>query len=155
MSANFDIVNTVRDYLDRNDWHYEYHPDKNYISCGLDIKCKLKNVRLIIGFNKYGFTNYAVCHLKADESCRMEVLKYLTMANYGMRNGNFEIDMRDGEVRFKVYTNCDGMSSVSDGVLLGCMFIPASMFDKYGNGLAAIMMGFSDAETEYAKIDRD
>jgi len=154
MSANFDMVSVMRNYLNRNDWHYEYHSDDKYISCGLNITCKLKSLRLLVDFNDYGFTNYAVCNLKADEDCRMEVLRYLTMANYGLRNGNFEMDLRDGEVRYKVYTNCDGMSSISDDVLEDCMLVPARMFDKYGNGLAAILLGFSDAETEIKKAEK-
>jgi len=154
MSVNFNMTNVVRDYLNRNDWRYKYNAEEEFIECGIDITCKLKSLRLIVDFREYGFINYAVCNLKADEDCRMEVLKYLTMANQGLRNGNFEIDLDDGEVCYKVYTNCDGMSSISDDVLLDCIFVPASMFDRFGNGLAAIMMGFSDAETEYAKIDR-
>jgi len=153
MSVNFDIVSSVRDYLDRNDWHYEYHSDRGFIDCYLDIRCKLKKLHLFIIFNEYGFTNYAVCDLQADEDCRDEVMKYLAMANYGLRNGCFEMNLRYGEVRYKVYTNCDGMSFISDDVLEDCMLVPARMFDKYGNGLAAILLGFSDAEAEISKAE--
>ncbi len=35
------------------------------------------------------------------ERARMAVAEFLTRANYGLQIGNFEIDLRDGEVRFK------------------------------------------------------
>jgi len=155
MSVSFNIVSSVRDYLNRNDWRYEYHADPSFIDCSVGIRCKLKSLRLIIAFNDFGFTNYAVCKLNADEDSRDEVMKYLARANSGLPCGNFELDLKDGEVRFKLYTNCKGMSSLSDDVLEDCMLLPARMFDRYGDGLAAIMMGFSDAETEIAKAERN
>ena len=33
------------------------------------------------------------------------MMKYLTLANYGVVNGNFEMDLSDGEIRYKSYVD--------------------------------------------------
>jgi hypothetical protein len=35
------------------------------------------------------------------EARRLEVSHFLTRANYGLADGNFELDFEDGEVRYK------------------------------------------------------
>jgi len=37
-----------------------------------------------------------------DESSRLKISEFLTYANYGLHHGNFELDISDGEVRYKV-----------------------------------------------------
>ena len=38
-------------------------------------------------------------HVREDK--RDVVCRYITRANYGLRNGNLEMDLDDGEVRYK------------------------------------------------------
>lgn len=40
-------------------------------------------------------------HVREDK--RDVVCRYITRANYGLRNGNLEMDLDDGEVRYKTY----------------------------------------------------
>ena len=44
---------------------------------------------------------YSVCPLRAPPDRRDEVARFLTLANYGLAAGNFELDFDDGEVRYK------------------------------------------------------
>ena len=67
-------------------------------------------------------------------------------ANYGLRNGNFELDMRDGEIRYKVFVDCDGVIP-SREVIKGSIIIPAMMFERYSPGiLDVVFKGVSAAE---------
>ncbi len=75
------------------------------------------------------------------------------MANYGLVNGNFELDLRDGEIRYKTYVNCDGLESLSEAVIQDSIYVGCVMMDRYGDGIAALAMGFSDADTEIKKAE--
>jgi hypothetical protein len=44
---------------------------------------------------------YSVCPLTVPENRRLEVSHFLTLANYGLAAGNFELDFGDGEIRYK------------------------------------------------------
>ena len=81
------------------------------------------------------------------------MVKYLTMANYGLANGNFELDVRDGEIRYKTYVNCKGLESLPGQIIKDSILVGWYMMERYGNGIAAIAMGFSDAETEIKKAE--
>ena len=154
MSAKFDIKERLSSYMTEHDWKFTEEND-HVISCGVNIKCKLKSLRLLFIIHKNGYTSYGICHLNAGEEERNEIMKYLTMANYGLRNGNFEMDLSDGEIRYKVYTNLNGLEEVTDDILESSLVVPCLMFDRYGNGLAKLLMGFSDAETEIKEAEHE
>ena len=91
--------------------------DRQLIRTGVNLKCKLQSVKMYITFNDNGFTVIAVPAMKADENSKVNVMEYITRANYGLRNGNFEMDVNDGEVRYKVYSNAKGLSRVGDDII--------------------------------------
>lgn len=140
-----DLIRLVRAYMDKDDWKYEFEEAREMIKAGVSLKNKLKSAKLRIVFNDNGFTTYAIAPLSADEDTMGEVAKFLHGANYGLRNGNFELDYRDGEVRYKVYYNTKGCTELSDPIIDDALYLPFAMMKKYGDGLAAVVMGFSDA----------
>ena len=147
------MIDLVRDYMDRENWKYEYDSSSKVIKAGVNLKCKLASVRLAMRFTDDGFTSYAIANMNADESSRANVAEYISRANYGLKNGNFEMDYRDGEIRYKVYTNYKGLNSITDDIIEDCVVIPALMFNRYGDGLAALMFGFSTPEDEIKKAE--
>ena len=108
----FNMLDQVRDFMDRDDWHYEFDAGRNAIIAGVSLKCKLHSLKLFIVFNERGYTCMAVCPMKADEETRAATVEYITRANYGLRNGNFEVDMNDGEIRYKCYVNFHGLDNL-------------------------------------------
>jgi hypothetical protein len=44
---------------------------------------------------------YSIAPQRVPEERRLDVSEFLTRANYGLADGNFELDFDDGEVRFK------------------------------------------------------
>ena len=93
--------------------------------------------RFVIAFGK--------CGVRADENCMAQVAEYLTRANFGLSNGNFELDYRDGEIRYKVFISCRDMLP-SAAVLREAVILPVDMFDRYGNGLLAVLLGVRTPE---------
>lgn len=152
-----EIAERVQDYMDQEGIKYEYTPDNERpkIQTGFEVSCKLQSVKILILFNEDGYSALGVCPISADEESRADVMDYLTRANYGLRNGNFELDLRDGEIRYKTYVCCYGMEPeyLTDEVIERSIFMIPSMFKKYGNGIAAIAMGFSDPITEIEKAE--
>jgi len=150
--AKSDIVRWVREYLDNENWKYRYVEDKGRIELGMNLPCKLKSIDMKVLFNDNGATVLGICPMNAGKDERNAVMEYITRANYGLRNGNFEMDLSDGEVRYKCYLNAKG-SRPSDGQIEDALMIPPAMFKKYGDGLAALLMGFSDPKTEIEKAE--
>lgn len=150
MAAN-DILAAVAAFLKADDWKVQIDEEKNLIKGGVKLKCKLSHADMYVVANNFGYTSYAVASLKASEDAYAETSKYLHQVNYGLRSGNFELDFRDGEVRYKVYVNADGMDPIPDEIIKDSIYLPFSMLERYGDNLAAVMLGFMDADTANKK----
>ena len=150
------IVDAVRDWLDGDDWHYDYNAEKHMISAGIKLDCKMRSARVYIPIrDDNSYIVNIVAPIKGDPNDLDELIKYLTMANYGLANGNFELDVRDGEIRYKTYVNCRELESLPDRIIKDGILVGWYMMERYGDGIAAISMGFSDAETEIKKAEGD
>ncbi len=148
------IVDAVRDWLDDDDWHYDYDAERHVIRTGVSLDCKLRSARVFIPIREdCSYIVNIVSPINGDPKDIGEMLKYLTMANYGLTNGNFELDMRDGEIRYKTYVNCKDLESLPAQIIKDSILFGWVMVERYGNGIAALAMGFSDAETEIKKAE--
>ena len=149
------IVDAVRDFLDEDDWHYEYDAERNVIRASVTLDCKLKSARMIIRFRKTDYNVYMVAPISADPENLGEVLRFTAQANYGLASGNFEVDVDDGEIRYKSYVDCDGLETLPKELFDDGISACGAMMERYGNGFAALAMGFSDADTEIKKAEPD
>ena len=147
------IIDAVRDWLDDGDWHYEFNAEKQWIKMGISLKSKIKSGTIFIGFKSDCYTVRLYAPINGDKDNLGELTKYLTMANYGLINGNFELDVRDGEINYKTFVNCDGLESLPEAVIKDSIYIGCAMMDRYGDGIAALALGFSDAESEINKAE--
>lgn len=145
------MVDAVRDYIDKKGWHYEYNAEKKFMKLGFNIKSKLKNVRIFWEFKRDSYLVYTIAPICADKDNLAEVHKYVNLVNYCLINGNFELDVRDGELRYKAFVNTEGLDSISEAIIDDSLDVGIYMMEHYGDGFAALAMGFSDAETEYKK----
>ena len=151
-----DIVDAVRNVLDDDEWNYDLETDREagpLLRTGCRIGGKLRNISEVVDFRDTYFLVYALCPIHADPENLGEISKFLHMANYGLVVGNFELDPRDGEIRYKAFVDCDGLDSIPAEIIGRAIHIPFSMFARYGDGIAALAMGFSDAETEIKKAE--
>ena len=147
-----ETCDAVRDFLDENELRYEYHADRQCLTMGFSLDCKLKSLNMFIQFRDDGFLLYCICPINADPNNLGEVLKYTSMINYGLVPGNFEVDIRDGEIRSKTWTRTLEAKELAGETINACLALTFTLFEQFGNGFAALAMGFSDAETEYKKV---
>lgn len=92
------------------------------------------------------FIFYSVCPITIPIEKLSLIAEYISRANYGMAIGNFELDFRDGEIRFKTsiqtQDNCLSVNSIGHLV-----YINVSMMNRYVPGILAVM---EDTEPEEA-----
>lgn len=153
MSRMENMIELVKNYLEEKKWKYEYKEENHVIITGVKLDCNLQSAKILIRFNENGYLTVAVPPLGAKEEYRPAIAEYITRANYGMTNGNFEMDYNDGEIRFKVYTNYKGLDEISEDIIEESFVTPILMYERYGDGLAALLLGFSDPEIEIGKVE--
>lgn len=82
---------------------------------------------------------------KNDLNSMTRMAEFICRANYGLKNGNFEMDFRDGELRYKVFVDCTGINPSND-IIKTSIYSPALMFERYGGGITDVI--FSDISVE-------
>ena len=144
------IATSIKDYLDEDEWHYSFDEKAGRFRYTLTTKDKLKTISYTVNVHKDDYVVYAVSPLGADaedEDMLTRMSEFINRANYGLLNGSFEFDFRDGEIRYKTFVNCDG-SIPSIDVVRGSILTPAAMFKRYGNGIVKII--FTDITAKEA-----
>ena len=135
------VMDTVRDYLNSQGWRF--NETENRFKFGMNLKSRLGSTDVLILCHEGHFTVYAYSPLKASEDIHEACMSFITYANYGLRRGNFEMDLNDGEIRFKNFLGFgDTFPSASE--VDATIDIAILMMDRYGNGLTKVMFGGSD-----------
>ena len=107
----------------------------------LKLRCRLQSAQMVILVREDNFSTLTTIPLAADEGNRLAVAEYLTRVNFNMRNGNFELNMETGEIRFKTYVHVGaGAPDLSAARL--AVTLPFFMFDRFGDGLLEVLFGF-------------
>ena len=151
------IANAISAFLREDDWHFEFDEEKGVFKFGLSLKTRLKKVNYNIRVKEDDFSVYAVSPINADEDdsdMMRKMAEFVCRANYGLKNGNFELDMRDGEIRYKCFVDCeDGVPSVS--VIRNSIYCPAGMFRMYSPGILSIIFGDATAKEAVDLCEND
>lgn len=154
---NIAIANVVKEYLDSQEWHYSWDDQKGLFQLGMNIHCKLKNCKLYIHIYNDGLLVRALSPVYADvddADVMNRTAKYLHMANYGLRNGNFEMDASDGEVAYKAYAYFgDELPTVK--IVERYVDITYFMMRDYGNGLVNVIFAGADPATAVREAESD
>ena len=103
--------------------------------------------------NDTSYTVYGFCPMNADEGCRGPMAEFITRANYGLRNGNFEMDFRDGELRYKTFVDCED-SRIGTETIKNSIYTVASMFMKYEQGIIAILFELKTPEQAVSDCEK-
>jgi hypothetical protein len=74
------------------------------------------------------------------EDRRDAVAAFLTRANYGILHGNFELDLDDGELRYKTSIDVRG-ATLTESLFENVVVANVGMFDRYVRGIDAVIAG--------------
>ncbi|MDE5764124.1 MAG: YbjN domain-containing protein [Ruminococcus sp.] len=148
MAKNYstEIAEAITDFLRSEDWNFEELNEENgIIELGVKLNSKLKKADIYINVLENGFIVNAVPQLSADKDCIKDMTEFITRANYGLHHGNFELDYRDGEIRYKTSLFIGDEIPTYDQIE-AMIYISVKTLDRYGNGLAMVAFGMGTPE---------
>lgn len=97
---------------------------------------------------------YACPPFLVPEHRRSAVAEYITRANYGLRIGNFELDMRDGEIRYKASLDFEGVG-LCDQLIRTTLYPAVGTLDRYFPGLVSVSNDGADPAEVIATIEAE
>lgn len=143
--ANAPLVERVERFLKSLKWSYNYDAEEEvfYTGCALDES--FRSCNLVIDVQDDMVLCYAFLPIEVPADRRGDVMIFLTCANWGMRAGTFELDLTDGEVRFRTYLACpEGDELPSDEALTCLLSVPPGMIERYGAALRQVIENKTD-----------
>lgn len=105
--------------------------------------------------DRYGqLVFHSLCPVSTPLERRPAMTEFLTRANYGMPLGNFEMDLEDGEVRFK--TSIDMEDIEPNAVLVKhVVYANVIMMDRYLPGIVSVAEGTTSPAEAIAEIEEE
>ena len=143
-----ELANIVKKFLTDDEWHYIFDEELGIFEFNVKSSSKIQKVKYLIDVKEKEIVIYGICPINAecdDEKMMAQMAEFVCRANYGIKNGNFELDFRDGEVRYKSYIDCEN-ENPSTEVIKRSIFYIAIMFERYGNGITSIVFAGDSAK---------
>jgi len=155
MAHSYQIAQSIQQFFDSNDLKYMYLEDKHVFVTSLPVQDSLvEQYRLILRMGEDEVISHAQIETNVEEAHRKEVSHFLTRVNYGLKNGGFDMDFGDGEIRYRVFID-SGDRELTGQELFNLIILPGMMFSKFGNSLLAVMYGVADAEAAYGECMKE
>ena len=148
-----ELANLVKKFLVDNDWHFAFDENTGVFEFGLRVKSKIQKINYIVDVHEDEIVVYGMCPIGAnhtESNMMVQMAEFLCRANYGLKNGCFELDFRDGEIRYKSFIDCEDMMP-SNEVIKNSIHCTAAMFKRYAPGIVDIIFSGSSAKVSETK----
>lgn len=135
------IFNAVVDFLTDDGWKYTIlEEDQDLLALTLSFKGRNGSWQCfaIVDEEKHWLRFYSILPVHVPESKRHEANEFIARANYGLMLGNYEIDMNDGEVRFKTSVDAEG-GELTKPMIDNLLRSNLISMDRYFPGMMAVL----------------
>lgn len=151
-----EIANIVKQFLTDDGWHYFFDEECGIFDFGLRVKNKLRKIKYLIDIKEDEILIYGICPVGADsddEKMMAQMAEFICRANFGLKNGCFELDFRDGEIRYKSFIDCDKLLPSAEAIKNSIHCIVA-MYKHYADGITSIIFAGSSAKDAIAMCEK-
>lgn len=147
------IVQFIDNLLQEDQWSYTLDSRRNVFHFWISLSSVIKSFHYIITVRDNSIVVYGVCPIGPDsqnaEQMRL-ISEFLCRANFGLRNGCFELDFNNGEICYKSYIDCQD-SHLSKNALrdsISCIYL---MLKRYLPGIISLLL---NQDTPQQAIER-
>ncbi len=148
------IFKSVLNFFIQDDWKYtEIEPGE---ALSLEVKMENSNYTCYAFINDENqtFQFYSTSPVKIQKNQYLKIAEFLMRANYGLILGNFEMDFRDGEVRYKT-SMFVGENELDYPVIKKIVYSNLSTIDEYFPGIMKVIYGGVSAEEAVKQIEEE
>lgn len=143
-----ELAKLVDTHLSENDWHYSFDEERGLFHFNLVLNGKMKRINFIFDVKEEEILLYAMLPMSGDEEdadMMARLADYTCRANHALKNGNFELDMESGSIRYKAYIDCEDILP-SQTVIGNAISRSAFTCKKLGPGYLDVIFAGATAE---------
>ena len=150
-SIKQDVVNAIQSAFDEKKYKYTYEETKSRFLIGFSLNASIDSTRIAFIVKDEYYVAYATVNLTATQNIA-QVYEFISRANNGILNGNFELDSKTGSVRYKIFVEF-GDQIPSKKTILHTLHIAVSMVELYIDGLLKVITGAASAQAAIDEIE--
>ena len=147
------VFDSVIAFLQEDNWRYE----ENREDFSIRFSFTGKNAR----YDCFGRVNeeheifvfYAIIPIRVSETQLLLVAELLARINYGLNIGNFEMDMNDGEIRYKTSIDVEG-GDLTSHMVETLIAVNISTTDRYFPSFAEVMYAGTTPAEAVLRIEK-
>ncbi len=98
------------------------------------------------------FVFYSICPHKTPEDKAIDMMEFLTRANYGLIIGNFELNLTDGEIRCKTSLDVED-TELTMPLIKHMVYANVLAMDQYIPGILAVIADGTSPQEAIAQIE--
>mmetsp|Transcript_5989 Transcript_5989/g.10005 ORF Transcript_5989/g.10005 Transcript_5989/m.10005 type:complete len:209 (+) Transcript_5989:159-785(+) len=150
------MLDVVKQHLDAETWAYnvdvQEENHRTVITAGAKGENGSYRVLMDVKEARSLLLIFIKSHINFPENNRENLAVYLTRANYGLALGNFELDMEDGEVRYKCTTTVTG-GSLSVEMVNAMLQNSLVTMDRYFGNMVKVGYGVMSAKQAIQEVE--
>lgn len=145
-------VQQLRDYLQGTRFRYRTEDDEvGIFSYEKMLPCSVHTLDIHIFVRDDSYSAYGTLpfHLDVKDPVRVQrMCELLTRINYALPNGCFELDLSDGQLRYRVYVSTEGGMVPNREIISTSLVIIESATVYFSNALVRVLFGAPDVPVE-------
>lgn len=126
--------------LDRKGWHYDKHEEKLLIKSGAKGEDLPVEFVMVVSPEHQVVQFLSRLPFEIPEDKRVDAAIAVCVANYGLCQGSFDYDLRDGSITFRL-TSCYCDSDLGEELFEFIMMVALSTVDKYNDKFFMLSKG--------------
>lgn len=148
------IFEVVYNLFEEDDWNFEVIKDGEALKLEVSAENGNYKCHAIADEETQTFRFYSIAPIKVPQFKRKEIADFIARANYGLILGNFELDMDDGEVRFKTSSYQSNMP-LNFEVCKRLVYLNVKTLDDYFLGIMKVTYGDAYPEEAISLIEEN
>lgn len=152
-SIKQEVIQLIKNVFTDEKLKYTYDDEANLFLLGFDLDCMVDTAKLLIFVDDIFYVAYATTNLTVTSNWP-EVYEYIARANSNLINGNFEINPKNGSIRYKICVDfCDAVPSPK--TIKRTVHYAVGTLERYIDGLLKVMVGSKTAASAIEEIENN
>lgn len=140
-------------YLLQDDWRYSADEQRGVLLVSVRGENAHYNCMFVVTENPRRISFYSHIGNEVPEIKRHRMCEFLTRANYGLVLGNFEMDMSDGEIRYRTSIDLTD-ENLTHRQMMTLIWVNLFTFDRYYPGIMRIMYSNTSPQDAIYECER-
>ncbi|MGB3402505.1 MAG: YbjN domain-containing protein [Microcoleaceae cyanobacterium] len=146
------LFDVLIDFLQIDGWVYKEIEYRKVIALGIEGQNGRFDCYAVTREEEKQLTAYSVFPVKVPHHKRYSVAALITMLNYGVIIGNFEMNFYDGEIRYKTSIDVEG-DRLTPTLVKHLIYTNIATMDKYLPGIMSMIYGNLSPEEAISRIE--